>query len=61
MGAANFGEFSFLPADIDGFLEGLFFQDLLFVKMWHSLDICFTTMNLKAHLVVDNTMLLKFA
>ena len=49
----------FLLANIDGFL-GSFIYDLLFTKMWHSLDISFVAMNLTAHLAVENAMLHKF-
>ena len=52
--------FSFLSADIDGLLRSLF-HNLLFVQMWQSLVIRFEAINLKALLVVDNTMLCKFA
>ena len=46
--AAKVGECQFLLGGIDGFVGGLF-QNFLFVKKWHSLDIHVATINIKAH------------
>ena len=46
--------------DIGGFLESIFL-DLLFFKSWHGLDIRVAAVNIKAHLVVNHTILLKLA
>ena len=59
--AAKVGGFQFFTEQYRWFSRKPFFQYLLLVKIGHSLDICLAVMDLKAYLVVDNTMLRKFA